>query len=509
MTTTVPEPTALGRRAEQVLDRLGGDHRSLFFEGTWWTSGELAGRARRAARGFAELGVEPGDRVVLCMANVPEVGIAYAALWRAGAVATPVLFLVSDDELRHVAHDSGAVAFVTTPEFLPKVQGAAGGRPVVVVGAGDAAPGTVPWEQLEAGDELPLVDRDPADLAALLYTGGTTGRSKGVALSHANLDASGAAGYAARYEPGRTRGLLPLPLAHVYGLMVTCSALHAVEPAQSVLMRWFDPAGFVALVEEHRVQQAAMVPSMLGMLLGQPLEEHDLSCLERVSSGGAPLALDLAIELERRLPGLEVREGYGCTETSGLIATQPVHERRLGTVGRPVAGIEVRIEDLDGRALPPGEDGEICVRGPLVMQGYWRSPGATAEAVRDGWFHTGDVGHLDEDGWLRVVDRVKDLVIRNGFNVYPRDVEDALLAHPEIAAAAVVGRPDPRVGEEVVAFVQLAPGSALTPDDVVAFAKQHLSAAKYPREVHVVDAVPLTSVLKTDRKALRARLRPT
>ncbi|HWH29937.1 MAG TPA: AMP-binding protein [Mycobacteriales bacterium] len=507
--TAPTSPGTLGRRAELVLERLGGDHRSLFFEGTWWTAGELAGRARRAARGFTELGVQPGDRVVLCMANVPEVGIAYAALWRAGAVVTPVLFLLSDDELRHVAQDSGAVAFVTTPEFLPKVLGAAAGRPVVVVGDAPPAPAVVPWEQLEAGTELPLVGRDPADLAALLYTGGTTGRSKGVGLSHANLDASGAAGYAARYEPGRTRGLLPLPLAHVYGLMVTCAGLHAVEPTQSVLMRWFDPAQFVALVEQHRVQQAALVPSMIGMLLGQPLEEHDLSCLERVSSGGGPLAVELALELERRVPGLEVREGYGCTETSGLIATQPVHERRLGSVGRPVTGIEVRIEDLDGHPLPPGEDGEICVRGPLVMRGYWQSPEATAQAVRDGWFHTGDVGHLDDDGWLHVVDRLKDLVIRNGFNVYPRDVEDALLAHPEIAAAAVVGRPDPRVGEEVVAFVQLAPGSGLTPDDVVAFAKQHLSAAKYPREVHVVDAVPLTSVLKTDRKALRNRLRGT
>ncbi|HVM27283.1 MAG TPA: AMP-binding protein [Mycobacteriales bacterium] len=495
----------LGRRAEEVLERLGGEHRSLFFEGTWWTAAELSGRARRAARGFADLGVRPGDRVVLCMANVPEVGIAYAALWRAGAVPTPVLFLLSEDELRHVDADSGAVAYVTTPEFLPKVSAVAAGKPVVVVGG--APEGTVPWEQLEGGEELALVDRRTDDLAALLYTGGTTGRSKGVALSHANLDAAGAAGYAAGHVPGRTRGLLPLPLAHVYGLMVSVTGLHAVEPAQSVLLRWFDPAGFVALVEEHRVQQSALVPSMIGMLLGQPLEDSDLSCLERVSSGGAPLAPELALELERRLPGLQVKEGYGCTETSALISAQPVDDRRLGSVGKPVTGVEVRIEGPDGEVLPAGQDGEICVRGPVVMQGYWNSPEATAEVVRDGWFHTGDVGHLDEQGWLFVVDRLKDLIIRNGFNVYPRDVEDALLAHPEVVAAAVVGRPDPRVGEEVVAFVQLAPGSALTDDDVRAYAREHLSAAKYPREVRVVDGIPLTSVLKTDRKALRAQVR--
>lgn len=496
----------LGRRAEAVLERLGGDHRSLVFEGQSWTAGDLAVRARRAARGLTEVGVRPGDRVVLCMANCPEVGIAYQALWRAGAVPTPVLFLLSEDELRHVARDSEPAAFVTTPEFLPKVQAVADAVPVVVVGGG-AAEGAVPWEQLEAGLELGLVDRDPTDLAALLYTGGTTGRSKGVALSHANLDAAGAAGHAAAYVPGRTRGLLPLPLAHVYGLMVSCAGLHAREPGLSVLMRWFDPAGFVALVEEHRVQQAALVPSMIGMLLAQPLEQHDLSSLARVSSGGAPLAPELALELERRVPGLQVKEGYGCTESSALISAQPVDSRRLGSVGKPVAGVQVRIAGPDGGPLPPGQDGEICVRGPVVMQGYWRQPEATAEVLRDGWLHTGDVGHLDDEGWLYVVDRIKDLIIRNGFNVYPRDVEDALLAHPQIAAAAVVGRPDPVVGEEVVAFVQPTPGSELTEQDVVSYARQHVSAAKYPREVHLVDAVPLTSVLKTDRKALRARLR--
>ncbi len=226
-----------------------------------------------------------------------------------------------------------------------------------------------------------------------------------------------------------------------------------------------------------------------------------------MSSGGAPLAVEVAHELERRIPGLEVREGYGCTETTALIAAQPPDERRLGSVGKPVGGIEIRITGEDGADLPAGQDGEICVRGPLVMSGYWNSPEATAQAIQDGWFHTGDVGHLDEDGYLYVVDRLKDLIIRNGFNVYPRDVEDVLLAHPEVTAAAVVGRPDPRVGEEVVAFVSVAAGSTLTPDQLVEHCKAHISAAKYPREVRIVDAIPLTSVLKTDRKALRAQVR--
>jgi long-chain acyl-CoA synthetase len=500
VTTLTGSAMTLARRGEELLDRFG-DHESLFFEGRWYRSGDLADRSRRAARGFVELGVQPGDRVVICMANCPEVGLTYSALWRAGAVPTPVLFLLTEDEIRHVVQDSGAVACVTTPEFLPKVQAAAPLLPVVVVG--DAVEGTVPWVQLEAGDQLPLVDRTGEDLAALLYTGGTTGRSKGVALSHASLDAVGSAAANAAYSPGRTVGLLPLPLAHAYGLLVTVGGLHAREPGRSVLMRWFDPAGWVSLVEEHRVQASAVVPSMIQMLLAQPLEEHDLGCLERISSGAAPLAAEVAAEFERRVPSCEIHEGYGCTETSGLISSQP-EQRRLGSVGKPVSGVEVRIEAADGTVLGAGEDGEICVRGPVLMTGYWSSPDATAHAVRDGWLHTGDVGHLDDDGYLYVVDRIKDLIIRGGFNVYPRDVEDVLLAHPAVVAAAVVGKPDPKLGEEVVAFVQL--GGSATAEELVAYAREHLGAYKYPREVRVVDSIPLTSVMKLDRKALRAQL---
>jgi len=492
---------SLGRRAEQLLDRFG-DHRTLLFEGRWYTSGELAGRARRAAQGFTELGVAPGDRVVVVMANCPEVGLAYTALWRAGAVPTPALFLLTEEELRHVVQDSGAAAVVTTPEFLAKVQAAAGGLPVVVVGGA----GGLPWEQLESGNELPLVDRDGGDLAALLYTGGTTGRAKGVALTHASLDAAGKAAMDASYSPGRNTFLLPLPLAHVYGLLVTVAGLHAYERRTSYLMRWFDAQQWVALVEEHRIQASSLVPSMISMLLGQTLEDHDLSCMEQVGSGGAPLALEVLEEFERRVPSATVREGYGCTESSALISSQPPGERKVGSVGKPVPGVRVRIERSDGSDAAAGEDGEICVAGDTVMLGYWNSPEATAFAVRDGWLHTGDVGHLDEDGWLYIIDRMKDLIIRGGFNIYPRDVEDVLLTHPQVAAAAVVGKPDRTLGEEVVAFVQLVPGASVTAEELRAFGKAHLAAYKYPRDMRVVDAVPLTSVMKTDRKVLRALL---
>jgi long-chain acyl-CoA synthetase len=189
-----------------------------------------------------------------------------------------------------------------------------------------------------------------------------------------------------------------------------------------------------------------------------------------------------------------------------LIATTPIGAVRAGSVGKPVPGVEVRLETEDGNDVATGEDGEICVRGPVLMAGYWHAPDETGFAMRDGWLHTGDVGRLDADGYLYVVDRLKDLIIRGGINVYPRDIEDEMLTHPDVVAAAVVGKPDPTYGEEVVAFVQVRPGSEVTEADLVEFAREHISKAKYPRDVRILPAIPLTSVLKTDRKAVRALL---
>jgi long-chain acyl-CoA synthetase len=510
---TSPTGTSLQRLADQYWLRDAG-RSELHFEGRRWTSAELADRTRRLSGGLRAAGVRPGDRVVICMANCTEVGVTYHAVWRAGAVATPVLFLLSEDELRHVLTDSGAVLVVTTPEFLPKVAAAAAGVPGVrgIVVAGAAGPGAgseVPLldfavlEQAEPGE---LTDGDPASLAALLYTGGTTGRSKGVMISHNALSAAAWAATATSYDPAQRTALLPLPLSHVYGLMVSVMSLHSPEPAAVVLMRWFDPAGWLQLAQQHRVNGSPLVPSMLQMLLQQPLADYDLSALVRLNSGAAPLPRQVADDFRRRLPRVEIAEGYGCTETAVIIATSPLGQARPGSVGKPAPGVEVKIELPDGTEAAHGADGEICVRGPVLMSGYWNAPDETARALRGGYLHTGDVGRLDADGYLYIVDRIKDLIIRGGYNVYPRDVEDVLVQHPDVVAAATVGRPDEKYGEEVVAFVQLVPGSTVTPAELVEFARQHLSAVKYPREVRIVPAIPLTSVLKTDRKRLRAQL---
>jgi long-chain acyl-CoA synthetase len=242
---------------------------------------------------------------------------------------------------------------------------------------------------------------------------------------------------------------------------------------------------------------------MLQLLLRQDLEAADLSALRYVTTGGAPLPVPVRREFERRVGGVRVCDGYGCTEVTSTATMNPYDAPREGSVGLPLPGVELTVIDEAGAHLPPGQDGEVCVRSPGVMLGYWQDPEATASAVVDGWLHTGDVGHLDDDGYLYVVDRLKDLVIRGGFNVYPRDVEDVLLQHPAVAQAAVVGRPDEVYGEEVVAFVQLRADATET--ELIAFCAERLGAHKHPREVHVIDAVPLTSVGKTDRKALRRR----
>ena len=477
----------LARAAEESLERLG-DYESLWFEGRWYRSGELHERAERLAGGLRHLGVEPGDRVVVLMANCPEVGIAYEAIWRAGAVVTPAIFLLPPSEVAHMVRDSGAAVILATPELAANANEAAESATVVTTDA-------FPW--LEQAEPQPIVPRTADDAAALLYTGGTTGRAKGVLLSHENLWFAGRSGHEAGHVPGVVRSLVPLPLSHSYGLLVTAVGLHAAERHPSALMRWFDPGRFLELAQAHRTQITAVVPSMLQLLLAQPLEEYDLSELRYVVSGGAPLPAEVAETLQRRLPYVEIREGYGLTETAALVSSSPPGEARLGSVGKPAPGVEVRIDGED-------EIGEICVRSPSVMLGYWQEPERTAEAVQQGWLYTGDLGYLDEDGYLYVVERKKDLIIRGGFNVFPRDVEDALLEHPAVAAAGVVGRLDELHGEEVVAFVELRAGHEVGAEDLVGWSKERIGGYKYPREVHVLASLPLTPVGKVDRKALRA-----
>ncbi|HWJ80771.1 MAG TPA: AMP-binding protein [Nocardioides sp.] len=493
--------------AESWHERVG-DYEMLLFEGTWYGSGEILGRARRAAAGLAARGIGPGDRVIVLTMNTPEVFVGYHAIWRAGAVVTPVIFLQTIPELRHILEDSGARAAIVSPELLGLITEAGAGLDLDLIVVGDVPAGTdaTPFSALEEAEPGEIVPRSDDDLAALLYTGGTTGRAKGVMLGHRGLWEAGRGMDLVARTMAATRSLLPLPLSHAFGLNVLVAGLHSERKHVSVMQRWFDPQGWLELVQEHRLESSPVVPSMMQMLLDLPYADYDLSSLESFGSGGAPLLPALREKVEKAF-GVTILEGYGCTEASAIVTASTVQDSRPGSVGKPAPHVEVAILDPTGEPVAVGEEGEICVRGAGVMLGYWNDPEQTERTIVDGWLHTGDVGRVDEEGFLYVVDRVKDLIIRGGFNVFPRDVEDALLEHEAVASAAVVGRPDEKSGEEVVAVVALHPGASAEPEELMEFAKARLARYKYPREVLVVPAVPLTSVGKTDRKAVRAMVR--
>ncbi|MBI2469296.1 MAG: AMP-binding protein, partial [Candidatus Rokubacteria bacterium] len=447
----------LARLGEENRRRFG-EYVSLAFEGRELTNGDQQRAANRLAHALSRLGAGPGDRVVVMLPNCPEVLQAYAAIWRLGAVIVPVIFLLGPEEVRHILAHSEARCVITSPEFAWKLEGWTG--TVILVGAESGGPaGALAYEELVARepDRFETVERADRDLAVILYTAGTTGRPKGVALSHGNLAANARAA-ASLYELDREAWALGvLPLSHSYGLTVMNAG--AILGTRAVLLRWFNPELVLETIQRHRVQQMSGVPTMYVYLLNHPdADRFDTSSMRIWGSGAAPLPVEIVEPFEKRFGGL-ILEGYGLTEAAPVVSAHRYSgERKLGSVGPPIPGVEVGIFDDADRQVPVGEAGEVCVRGPNVMLGYYRMPEETAAALRNGWLHTGDIGRLDRDGFLYIVERKKDLIIRGGLNIYPREVEEVLYAHPKIAEGAVVGMPDPLMGEDVLAFVVLRPG---------------------------------------------------
>jgi long-chain acyl-CoA synthetase len=466
----------------------------------------------RLAGGLRKLGVGPGDRVAVMTPNCPEVGVTYVATWRVGGVTVPILFLLALPEVTHILADSQPKVVVTSPEFVGVVQQAIAGidpQPQVLLIGDATADGALSMSELIASTEPDpkITPREPNDLAGINYTSGTTGRPKGVMLSHGGMVAvSDAVIEVGELENGKV-ALAALPLAHGYGILTQLVGMRLW--GTGVLMRWFDPGEALRLIDEYKVQNFAAVPTMLVYLLNHPdRDKYDGRSLERVSSGAAPCPLEVMEAFEKRFD-TTVYEGYGLTESTIVCCTQrPSEGKVVGSVGRALPGIDVKILDDDHNEMPIGELGEICVRGPNVMPGYYRLPEVTAETVRDGWLHSGDIGRQDASGHFYVVERKKDMIIRGGFNVYPRDIEEVLFEHPAIAEAAVVGRPDPEFGEEVVAFVVRRPGQDLTEQELIDFCRSKLAKYKTPKEVHFTDQLPKNQVGKILRRELRAQLTP-
>jgi long-chain acyl-CoA synthetase len=442
----------------------------------------------RVAGLLRERGVEPGDRVGIMLPNVPYFGVCYYGVLRAGGVVVPMNVLLKGREVAFYLGDPQAKLLFAWHQFAePAEEGAAEtGAQCVLVKPGE-------FEQLLAGVEAraEVVDRDPSDTAVILYTSGTTGTPKGAELTHSNLarNAEVATGLFDLREETVTLGALPL--FHSFGQTCALNATIAKGGCVTFIPR-FDAAKALEIIERDEVDLFEGVPTMYaGMLHVEDRERYDTSTLRACVSGGAAMPGEVLRSFEDAF-GCKILEGYGLSETSPVASfNPPTGERKVGSIGVPVEGVEMRVVDDRGNELPRGEVGEIAIRGHNVMKGYWNRPEATKEAfLEGGWFRTGDMGRVDEDGYFFIVDRKKEMIIRGGYNVYPREVEEVLYEHPAVREAAVVGIPHDQLGEEVGAAVALKPGADCSPDEIREYVKGQVAAYKYPRQVWFIDELP-------------------
>jgi long-chain acyl-CoA synthetase len=448
----------------------------------------------RAARGVAAAlrarGIGPGRSVAIMVPNVPEFTIAYFGILYAGCTVVPLNVLLSPPEVTYHLEDSEAALLFAHPFFGDSARKGAVGAGVPIVWAGGSEGETL--AALAAAEPINGLHPTGADdTAVILYTSGTTGRPKGAELTHSNLFVN-CAFVVPRLVPIGPEfvALATLPLFHSFGQTCIQNATISAGGTFTLLPR-FTPDDAVAIMKRDGVNLFAGVPTMYFALLHHPgATREDLSKLRYCMAGGAPMPVEVMRAFEERF-GVQILEGFGLSETSPVASFNMLDRpRKVGSIGYPVWGVEMAIFDDEDRPLPDGQPGEIVVRGHNVMKGYWKRPDATAEALRNGWFHTGDVGIRDTDGCYTIVDRKKDMIIRGGFNVYPREVEEVLYQHPAVREAAVVGVAHESHGEEVKAVVALGEGHSATADEIIAWCKERLAAYKYPRIVEFADALP-------------------
>jgi len=489
------------------------------------TYAELDSQAQRVAAGLHAIGIRAGDHVALSCPNVPLFPIVYFGILKAGAAVVPINVLLKPREIAYHLRDSGAkavIAFDGTPE-LPIAE---------MVKAASAEAKCPHVSQVPSGLDGLLRDdanfhpprREPQDTAVILYTSGTTGHPKGAELTHANMVSNAISSYdmfrpafdspapAGAGDGGTDRtpqhtALVTLPLFH--STAQTCLMNAGLYGGfRLVLLPRFDPAVVLDAFAREQVGLWIGVPTMYWSLLQHARStgadvSHAAASLRLCVSGGAPMPAQVLRDFEHTF-GVRILEGYGLSETAPVVSfNQLERPSKPGTVGLPIFGVEIRCVDEHDVPQPPGARGEIVVRGPNVMKGYYQNPDATAEAKRGGWFRTGDIGQLDDEGYLTIVDRKKDMILRGGFNVYPREIEEVLMTHPAVSLAAVVGVPDERLGEEVRAFVVRKPGQSITDTELIAWAREQLASYKYPRTIEFRDALPMTATGKVLKRELR------
>jgi long-chain acyl-CoA synthetase len=508
--------------------RLTPDREAVICRPWVFTYAQLNALASQLAAGLHGLGLRAGDHIALSCPNTPHFLIAYYAILKLGGVVVPLNVLLKPREIAYHLADSDAKAllvFEGTAE-LPMAQMARAAcddvpacRHLIVLTIDPSTPSPVERSltlgQVTHGQPTLFATHAPApdDTAVILYTSGTTGQSKGAELTHLNMTLNAIASRDMLFPlldngvDARNPILITLPLFHSTGQTAQMNA-GVAGGWTLVLLPRFDAAAVLDAFERERISCWVGVPTMYWALLQHGRQRNvDLSqvaaTLRICVSGGAPMPLAVMQDVERMLQ-VRILEGYGLSETSPVACfNQVFRPSKLGTVGLPVAGCEVRVVDDAERELPAGERGEIVIRGSNVMKGYYKRPAETAEALRGGWFHTGDIGVIDDEGYVSIVDRKKDMVLRGGMNVFPREVEELLTMHPSVALAAVVGVPDERLGEEVKAFVVLKPGATVTEQALVAWSKEQMAAYKYPRTIEFRESLPVGPTGKVFKRGLR------
>lgn len=516
--STHPGSTNLGDIPANAAIR-DPDALALCFESSSWTFAQLADEVHRLRQGIRSLG-SAGDRIAILAENLPEYVFAYYAVPAAGMTLAMLNYRLLPSELDALAEDCGARILLSERKYYDALR--AGGftaryeTVVIIDGEVPGDDGVLGYrELLERGTSFDGTPHERSDdaLAWIIYTSGTTGRPKGVMLSHENLAWAIANSLGARERGATGPALLPWPMCHVAGFLVPMT--HICSRAL-VLMRSYDPAGFLELIEKHRVTEASMAPTMLNMLLRHPaIDDFDLSSLDRLSYGAAPMPLEVLKRALGRFGTVQFSTGFGMTELAGNVLYQPWsnlqralegEEWLLGSVGRAMPFGAVRVVDERLSDVAVDEVGELVVRAPQVMQGYWERPDATDEAFEGGWFHTGDLARVDVEGNVYIVDRKKDIIVTGGENVSSREVEEVIYGHSSVAEAAVVAQPDENWGEIIVAFVQLVDGAIPDAEAIVDHCRERLAGYKKPRRVVFVDELPRNPAGKILKRELRARL---
>jgi long-chain acyl-CoA synthetase len=492
-------------------------HPAIIFDQVRLTYAQLEGAACQVANALTAAGIEKGDRVAIMLPNTPHFPIAYYGILKVGAIVVPINVLFKAAELKYHLEDSGARLLIAFEAFAePAFAGfeAAGTCEQLWFVTADPA-GPAPKEgkgvstlAARMKDQAPKFDTvwmSENDTAVILYTSGTTGRPKGAELSHFNLTMNTIVCRDLLTYNSESVSLCVLPLFHSFGQTCVMNAA-VVSGATISLMARFEPERVLEVLARDRVTNFTGVPTMYWALLNAAKPETIAAAGETLrfcASGGAAMPVELMKKFEEAF-GVTILEGYGLSETSPVATFNiSVERRKPGSIGLPIWGVDVKLVDDDGKPVPQGERGEIAIRGHNIMKGYWQKPQETADAMRGGWFHSGDIGYMDEEGYTYIVDRKKDLILRGGFNVYPREVEEMLMQHPAISLCAVVGVADERLGEEVKAYVIPKDGVALTQEDLISWCRENMAATKVPRIVEFREALPMTATGKILKRELR------